>query len=68
MEWIKANSDKHPADGQLCVISPKTPNLYYLAKWNENTRVFEVLDSAFGYYRSALDYWMPIEIPEEEEK
>lgn len=63
--WIKASADKQPEAGQLCVISPKTPGLYYLARWNEKTHVFEIIDSPCGYYRSALDYWMPIELPEE---
>ena len=68
MEWIKASSDKQPDAGQLCVIATKTPNLYYLARWNDRTHVFELLDSPYGYYRSALDYWMPIELPKEDEE
>lgn len=64
--WIKASSDKQPEAGQLCVISPKTPGLYYLARWNERTHIFEILDSPCGYYRSALDYWMPIVLPKED--
>lgn len=65
--WIKAESDKQPDAGQLCVISPKTPGLYYLARWNERTHIFEILDSPCGYYRSALNYWMPIVLPKEED-
>lgn len=64
--WIKASSDKQPEAGQLCVISPKTPGLYYLARWNDRTHVFELLDSSCGYYRSALDYWLPIVLPKED--
>jgi hypothetical protein len=67
-QWIKASSDKQPEPRQLCVISPKTPELYYLARWNEKTHVFEILDSECGYYRSALDYWMPIVLPKEDEE
>lgn len=66
--WIKADSDKQPDAGQLCVISPKTPGLYYLARWNERTHIFEILDSPCGYYRSALNYWMPIILPIEEDE
>ena len=66
MEWIKASSDKQPDAGQLCVIATKTPTLYYLARWNDRTHVFELLDSPYGYYMSALDYWMPIELPKED--
>lgn len=65
-DWIKATLDKQPEAGQLCVITTKPPRLVYLARWNEKTHVFEILDSPYGYYRSALDYWMPIELPKED--
>ena len=66
--WIKANSEKQPDAGQLCVISPKTLGLYYLARWNERTHIFEILDSPCGYYRFALNCWFPIVLPIEEDE
>lgn len=65
-DWIKATDNRQPDAGQLCIIAPKTPGLYYLARWNEKTHVFEIPDAQCGYYRSALDYWMPIVLPKKD--
>ena len=64
-DWIKVE-DRLPEDGQLCVIITNGSRQIHLAQWNQRLRLFEVKDKEIGYYKSALKYWMPIELPDEE--
>lgn len=59
--WIKVE-DRLPEDGQVCLIITKA-NMCFKAKWSEILHVFLVDNTELGYYMSALTYWMPIVLP-----
>lgn len=66
MDWIKLQ-DRKPQDHERCLaIHPKRSNEYKvtIARWYEEYGCFIEDMQDYGFY---AEYWMPIELPSENE-